>query len=311
VEQIRFLRPIWIGAIAALVCVLVYGAITTEAAQETANQDATKLAQISSPEFDTAVANLATEIQHRKFKAIAVIGAMGHEDQVTDWGPALGDEFRAGLARLASGFRVVDRAELRTLLKRERVSEAMLLSDTLEDWIAGKASADGFVEVKIWSAKDNRAVLTGSLYKRDGVDGELVLVRRATVEMNSDQQSAIARPLNSNWNKYSPAAEDGKPLTNRYNPTCQVCPRPEMTIPLQIYLGDHKELGNKGVELELMVTVLTDGTTDDIAVVKSFRFGINARSVENLRTWKFSPVHDEDGNAIAVRTKVQMFFQTF
>jgi TonB family protein len=318
----RFGRASCCGAIAitALVSVFAFASVSTSTAidatqQQTpppaqqapttaANQDSSKLGQISSPEFDAAVANLATEIQQRNFKAIVVIGAMGPGDQMTGLGPAVGDAFSAALASLSFRFRVVDREDLRAVLKQEFLSEAMLISDTLESWVAGKAGADGFVEIKMWSVKENHVVLTASLYKRDDRGKELVLVRRAEFAMNSEQQDAVSRPLNSDAEiaaKKGPSNLAEMGLSSL--PQCIECPHPD-------YSDEARKAKGQGTAI-LVVTVTVDGEVRDITVVKAAGFALDRLAVEAIRKWKFKPALDLSGKPVEHRTEVSVQWELF
>jgi TonB family protein len=268
------------------------------------NQDPSKPGKVSSLELDTVLADLAKEIQQRKFKAVVVIGAKGPGDQISELGPELGDDISAGFSQLANGFRVVDRGQLRALLKRERVSDSMLSSDAIEDWIAGKANADGFVEVKIWSVKESQIVLTLSLYKHNGEDGKMLLMRRAGIEMDSDQLDAIRKLLNSDAEI---AARKGaiKPaeLGLSSMPVCIECDRPE-------YSDVARRAKHQG-KATIVITVTPEGAVNDIAVVKAAGLTLDAVGIQTVKYWKFKPARDLNGMPVAARIEAELQWELF
>src|ERR1017187_8781194 len=66
-------------------------------------------------------------------------------------------------ARQASGFQVVDRATLREFVKKNGVSESMMVSDALANWITRKAGVAGYLVIQIGEVSKGRAKIAANL----------------------------------------------------------------------------------------------------------------------------------------------------
>jgi hypothetical protein len=118
----------------------------------------------SSPELDSLVAQIAQQIVKKHLKSVAVIGAVGPKaNEPTEDGKELGDEISSSLTTRASGFQVVDRATLREFVKKNGVSESMMVSDALANWITRKAGVAGYLVIQIGEVSKGRAKIAANL----------------------------------------------------------------------------------------------------------------------------------------------------
>src|SRR4029077_21197297 len=60
----------------------------------------------------------------------------------------------------------------------------------------------------------------------------------------------------------------------------------------------------------LWMVVGTDGKTHDVRIVRSLGMGLDERSVETIRTWRFDPA-TKNGQTVAVQIKVETSFRLY
>jgi hypothetical protein len=253
--------------------------------------------------LDSLVSTISQKITENHLENVVVIGAAGPKpDAPTEFGRQLGSEFTAALAKQSSGFRVVDRDALRDLVTKNGVSQVMVVSDALADWIALKANAEGFVVLQIGNALNGAAEVNALLYCPAPDEGTLLFTAKAELELNSAGQEGL-RPVNSDWNKITRGFRE---------PTCASCPNPSLTNAARNFARSSSTGTGIFDTVTLAVTVLPDGTTGDVAVVKSARFGLNANAVDIVtQKWRFKPGADADGKPTPVRLILQVTYRTF
>ena len=54
----------------------------------------------------------------------------------------------------------------------------------------------------------------------------------------------------------------------------------------------------------------TDGKTHDVRIVRSLGMGLDERSVETIRTWRFDPA-TKNGQTVAVQINVEVSFRLY
>jgi TonB family protein len=260
---------------------------------------------VSAPTLDALIAQVARQIIQKHLKSVVVIGAAGPmPDEPTQFGSEFGDKVSAALAKQSNELRVEDRAELRALVEKNGVSNAMVVSDALANWVASKAGVEGYMLVEFTRVASGGAEILVTLYRTDKEDGYFLSSANTTMDLTLEQYTAGLRPIDSDWNKETYGREEFRQMPAGRKPTCEWCPRPEYTE------AARKERYQEKVIMD--VTVFPDGKPGDIAVIKSARYGLTADSVESiLRTWKFKPALDADGKPMAVRVPVEVYFQLY
>lgn len=261
---------------------------------------------VSAATLDTLIAQMARQIIQKHLKSVAVIGAAGPmADEPTQFGLELGDKFSAALAKQSNEFRVEDRGELRALVMKNGVSDAMAVSDALANWIASKAGVEGYVVVEFTRVASGGAEILVTLYRTEKEDGYFLSSANTAMDLTLEQYTDGLRPIDSDWNKQTYTREEYSQLPFGRTPICDSCPRPEYTE-----AGRKKHAADETVKMD--VTVFPDGRAGDIAVIKSASYGLTANSVEAiLRTWKFKPALDADGKPMTVRLTVEVRFQLY
>ncbi|HUK31452.1 MAG TPA: energy transducer TonB [Candidatus Acidoferrum sp.] len=268
------------------------------------NQAARSLAPLTSPEIDDLALKVAAEIEKRRFARVAVFGAAGPGNNLTKLGPVLGDALSEVLARIARGFEVVDRNALRARLQQERVAESMLIDGALATWASLKMKADGYVFVTVESVNSQNIVLAAHVYIAKDEDMAAVAGWQENMELPKSYLDAAAEPLNSDAEiaarkgPIDPAQEGLKSSVS-----CIKCPRPE-------YPEAARKFKHEG-DATLAITVTTDGTVQDIAVVKAAGYGFDGLAVETIRSWRFTPAIDLSGKPVEFRTPIDIVWQLF
>ncbi len=273
---------------------------TTSAGTPAANQTAT-----SSPAVDSFAEQIAKQIEKKHLKSVLVIGATGPKSyELTQDGQDLGDEISASLTKQANGFQVVDRVTLRDFVKKNGLSEVMVVSDNLADWIARKAGVAGFVVIQFGPVSNGKVRIGAELYKTNADDGDSLITVKTELELSADEKRVGFRPLDSDWNKPTIPEAESKKLPPDRSPHCASCAPPAFS---QLARGQGRNIDET---VSLYVTVLSDGAIGDLAIVKPAPFGMNTIAVETiLQKWHFKPALDSSGKAIPFRVNIELRYQ--
>jgi TonB family protein len=261
---------------------------------------------VSTATLDLLIAQVAKQIVQKHLKSVVVIGAAGPmPDEPTQFGSESGDNFSAALGKQSQEFRVEDRTELREFVKKTGISDVMVVSDGLANWIASKSKTEGYVVVEFTRVASGGAEILVTLYRTDKEDGYFLNSANTVTDLTPEKFTDGLRPIDSDWNKETYAKEGYRGLPPERMPRCTECRQPEYT-----QMGRKERATDQKVILD--VTVFPDGRPGDVAVIRSAPYGLTASSVEIvLRTWKFKPASDADGKAVAVRLHVEMLFQLY
>jgi hypothetical protein len=129
-----------------------------------APQMAIALEAFSSPEMDALAGAVVEKIHAQKVKSIVVVGGGTADFKVSDLGVSLRDGLNEALARRAGDVRVFSSAEVREVLKRNRVSESMIYCNALADWIAAYARADAVVIIRLDGVKNSSNMISVEVF---------------------------------------------------------------------------------------------------------------------------------------------------
>ena len=290
--------------VCAVSCLLLIGSVCGAGRAQSAGMPDFTQTATSSPPLDSLAEQIAQQIERRHLKIVAVIGAFGPKTtELTQDGQELGDKLSAALAKQNQTFQVVDRVTLRNSLKSAGVSEAMLDSDTLANWIARKIAVAGYVLVQITAVTNGRASIVAGLYKKGQDEGDLQTTLKTEIELSAEQKRDGFRPLDSDWNKVTYSIEELSHLPTDRKAACGYCPFPQFTG------AAHQQGPGINETVVVNLTVLVDGHVGDVAVVRPARFGLSASAVEQiLAKWHFKPALDAGGKATAMRLQVEVNF---
>ena len=290
----------------ALIAGAVCGALQTAPPVNVATASSQTAASV--PELDALAAQIAQQIEKKHLKSVLVIGAAGSDaSKLTQDGKDIGDEISAALTKRANGFQVTDRGTLRDFLKKNGVSEAMVVSDALANWIARNSRVAGYVVIQIGDFSNGKVNITANLYRADSGDVTSLGTTKTELELSDDQKRVGFRLLDSDWNKPTISSEDAKKLPPDRSPKCLSCPRPNFPESIRQNLGR-----NSDETVGMYVTVFPDGTAGDVAVVKPGPFGISEIVVRTiLQKWHFKAAVDANGKPVAFRTDVEVLYRIY
>jgi hypothetical protein len=192
------------------------------------------LEPVNSAEMDALTAKLAEKLRADNVASVVVVGGGVAGNKTNQLGVNLRNGLNNALAHQAAGFRVITGDEARAELKRMRVSEGMLYSNALGDWIAARTHADGVVAVELERVENDHATISVQLFNRRVKKvydkKKKTEISAATFESQislSDTQARSATreyrpPLNTPFVKTDTTGKDGIKMA-----TCDFCPKPE------------------------------------------------------------------------------------
>lgn len=294
-----------IGCLLAMVA--VSGAQETAAPVVPAQQAATSPEPIHSPEMDALAAKLLLKLNEDKVTSVVIVGGGGSGGKVSELDVNLRDCLNEALVRQATGVHVATRDETAAELKRLRISIGMLYSDTLAGWIATNAHADGFVTIEMERVGNGHAAITAEVFdKRTRIvydkktKAEVSSAKfEAQIDLTETQAKSATRDYHPPLNTLAGmAGKDGASM-----PTCIYCPKPE-------YTEEGRKRSINGT-VYFMLTVLPDGTTDDILITRPVGYGLDGAAVDALIGWRFRSGLDAQKRPVALQVRVEVNFALY
>jgi TonB family protein len=247
--------------------------------------------------MDSLAERLSAEIAARKMTAIVVVGLYGSDRKITELGTHLRGVLSDSLARQSDGVKVPDGDAIRNFLSANRVAEDMVYSNALGGWIAKHMHADGYVTARINKNFGSLPNAVAELFVcTTGVCVDAATFD-ATIALTSEEIEDSAREYVPELK--IPVVPEGTVGVSR--PKCTACQMP--TVPPELRIENVQ--GNS----HLLVTVLPDGTVDDVFVVEPMGHGLDTLAVDAVLTWKFSPAHDAKGVPVAIQTAIEIPFK--
>jgi TonB family protein len=244
-------------------------------------------------------AKLVGPISKSKMRSIVVVGFSGPGKRVSDLGTMLRDEVSDSLAKEVPGVKVFSRAEIGTMLKQNRVSEAMVFNASLGEWIATHIHADGYV-----SAHFEIPV--------SGPSPAKIEIFKCGAQSCSEMGVPILTEITLTTKEFLAGGQDFKlTLSNTAVdvdqnggtiPRCISCPDPQ--YPQEAHRQDIRGT------VEMIVTVEKDGTTNDLFIVGPQGYGLDGAAIDAVLKWKFDPAVDALGNVVAAHFNVNVSFKT-
>jgi TonB family protein len=247
--------------------------------------------------IDSLGTRLSAEILARKMTGVVVVGLSGPDRRITELGVSLRGRLSDSVARESTGVKVPNGDAIRDSLAKNRIAEDMIYSNALGGWIAKHMHADGYVTARINTSTGNGPTVTAELFDcTSGVctdsatfNTTLILTPEELEQAGEDYVPTLKMPV-------VPADVDGVS-----RPKCLVCPMPDVPPELRIE--------NIQGSSHLLVTVLPDGTADDVFVVGPMGHGLDTLAADAVLTWKFSPAHDAKDIPVATQTEIEIPFK--
>lgn len=249
------------------------------------------------PAMDLVAVKVAAEIAAQHMKGVVVVGLSGPDRRITELGTYLRGMLNDSLTREAAGVKIPDGDAIRNFLAANRVAEDMVYSNALGGWIAKRMQADGYVTARISLIPGNSPTVLAELFIcTSGVCVDIATLR-ATIELTPEELEDAGRDYVPELKvPVMPPGTDGVSL-----PKCLECPMP--TVPPEL------RIENIQGSSHLLVTVLSDGTVDDLFVVGPMGHGLDTLAADAVLTWKFSPARDAKDIPVTMQTEIEIPFK--
>jgi TonB family protein len=213
-------------------------------------------------------------------------------------GAALAANFRETLKNSTQDFRVLDDAERTKLQAAEQMGARDVASPSATALVLKKAKIDAWVTGEIVK-RGSDSVVEISVYRTKSREkiGKFTAYVPTSAEVSAQPSPATAAAANS---ATSIATSGTKGLSY---PRCTYCPQPK-------YADSAVKLKIQGT-VTLEVVVNTEGAAENIRVIRGLPEGLTQKAIEAVRSWKFSPATDRDGNPAPVMQPIECEFKLY
>jgi TonB family protein len=260
--------------------------------------------------IDALAARIVEKINADNVTVFLVVGGGSREGKVTELGVQLRDALNDSLVRQAAGVHVLTGTEMRNGLKQLRISEGMLYSNALADWLAQRNHADGLATIEVERVENGHAEVLVQFADRRAKPTKKANDKKKKIEFSSEdfqgQINLTAIQVKSATVEYrpplhTPAMKSGTDGVGM--PWCDYCPKPEYS--------EVARLKRIQGTVYLLVTVLPDGSADDILISRPLGFGLDATTIDQLLKWKFKPAVDGQKLPVATQVPIEIAFQLY
>ncbi|MGA9572035.1 MAG: energy transducer TonB [Candidatus Acidiferrales bacterium] len=247
------------------------------------------------PALDPLTAPMGEAIAKAKLKSVIVLDFSGPGERDTALGQALAEKFSMALSKSSDKFSVAARGQIGEALAKDNVPQSSFNDLSIAIWVAGELNIRAVITGRITVVGDRLGISVGC-YRTDS--GKRV--------NGFDTTSTISEEMRQLMNKvveYPARTDSSIPASgeNGYTyPKCEQCP-PAAYDPRAI---KHHYKGT----VTLSVVIGVDGRATNIVVLKALPYGLTAKAVEAVASWKFKPAQNSHGSPAAVRQLVEVAF---
>lgn len=248
------------------------------------------------PALDPLTAPMGEAIAKAKLKSVIVLDLSGPGEKYTALGQALADEFSVALSKSSDKFSVATRGQLGEALEKNDVPQSSFNDIPLALWVAGESNIQAVISGKI-TLSGNALGISVECYRADSGKrvGSLKTTSTISAEMRELLNKVVEYP--------GPKIDSSVPAAGQAGygyPSCALCPEAPY---------DQRAVGHRyeGTVL-LSVVIGADGRASNIVVLKALPYGLTAKAVKAVSSWKFKPARDPHGNPAAVRQAIKVTF---
>ena len=257
-------------------------------------------AQSTPPPINPAISRLAARIAEPLQKAhgtkVVVAELWGPEGQSHPIGKYLADQLTVSLQKDFPNLEVIDRPDQRTNPNDHPDSGDMrAIVEEAKNW-ARKLGANVVIAGSFAKVSQGIGVSLSPEFCNDS-RGSLGLTT-GLIPITDEITAASPDPIPSPTDGIASGGTGGTTL-----PTCIHC-----SIPA--YSPKAKAAKYQGTVV-LDVVVTAQGRTERIIVLKGPGLGLEEKSIEAVKKWKFKPATGPDGNPVAVRIPIEISFRLF
>jgi TonB family protein len=246
--------------------------------------------------LDALAAKLSAAIAGSKENPVIVFDFAGPNEISGAAEKSLGDDFSAALARVSNGFTVVDRARIAEGLQKRNLTPADLDNPHNALGVAKEIKAKAYVWGAITVGRNNFDLLV-EVFRVQG--GKKIAGFQGKLPLTDQMREETAQRIGKDHDSSVPqAGTRGKTF-----PSCVYCPPVKYTQPA---VWHHFE-----GTVTLSVVITADGRADDILVVTALPYGLTGNAIETVRSWRFNPAQNSDGNPAPVVQTIETTFHLY
>jgi TonB family protein len=256
----------------------------------------TSAASAQLPALDPLAAPLAEVLVKAKQKSLIVLDFSGPGGQDTALGQALAEKFSIALSKSSDKFSVAARGAINESLARKALPPTGFNDIGLALMAASEFKIESVVIGEIKLAGDGLGIKV-DCYRVDS--GKWISGFNTTSTITAEMRDLMNKVV-----EYRPLQPDPTiPVSgkNGYTyPTCVQCP----PVQYDKHAAPHHYVG----AVTLSAVIKTDGSTSDVVVLKAIPYGLTAKAIEAVKSWKFKPAQDPRGNLADVRQVISVTF---
>jgi TonB family protein len=248
------------------------------------------------PSISKLAARVAEPLQEAHATKIVVAEFWGPEGQSHPIGKYLADQLTLSLQRDFPTLGAIERPEQKKNSNDHPKSGDMhAIVEDARNW-ACKIGANIVLAGSFARASQGIGVSISPEFCNDS--RKSLRLTTALIPITDEIAAASSEPIPSPTNGIAHAGTGGTTLA-----TCIHCPFPN-------YSPKAKAAKYQGTVV-LDIEVTAQGRADRIIVLKSPGMGLEEKSIEAVKKWKFKPAAGPDGSPVAVRTEVEVSFHLF
>jgi TonB family protein len=251
------------------------------------------------PAMDPLVDRMAEAIIKSKRKSVIVVDFSGPGEKYTALGQAFADKFSMALSKSSDKFSVAARGQLGEALAQNNVPQSSFNDPLIALWVASESHIQAVITGKI-TLSGNDLGISVECHRTDSGKGVGSLQTTSTI-------SAEMRDLMNKVVEYpDPKIDLSVPASGQAGygyPACANCP----AAPYDQRAVHHRYQGT----VLLSVIVGTDGRASNIVVLKALPYGLTAKAVEAVSSWKFKPARDPHGTPAPVLQTIEVTFHLY
>jgi TonB family protein len=244
------------------------------------------------PDMQPLADQMAQAISSSKQASVVVVDFFGPDENFTQLGKSLADQFNDDLKKSSTQFAIEERSQMRDWLEMKSLPSDSFRNVDLALWVAGQLKIKSAVTGNI-SVTGNQVVVEVSLFR---VDTRQWVKSFETSTVGSDQAQTLMKALiEDTASRFDPSV----PIAgqNGYtHPVCSHCPE----IP---YTKDALRYRVQG-SVVLIAVIGADGTTQKLVVKRALPDGLTENALDTVRQWKFKPSLGPDGRPATVQDTI-------
>jgi TonB family protein len=260
---------------------------------------ATSTTRAQLPALDPLADRMAEAIVKSKRKSVIVVDFAGPSEKYTALGQAFADKFSMALSKSSDKFSVAARGQIGEGLAKNNMPPSSFNDPLIALWVAGDSHIQAVITGKI-TLTGNELGISVECHRTDSGKGIGNLKTTSTI-------SAEMRDLMNKVVEYpDPKIDSSVPASGEAGysyPACAYCP----SAPYDQRAVGHRYQGT----VLLSVIVGADGRASNIVVLKALPYGLTARAIEAVSSWKFRPALGPHGTPAPVRQTIEVAFHLY